>query len=287
MKHVRILSLLCLSAFVMLAGCKKRSEDYFVTPPQQSHFVNSIGNYYVTNSSTSTFKIPITLTTVSDADRKVTVSVTSPTGAAAGAQYNLASTTITIPAGKAVDSLTVNGLFAGYSGTRKDTLVFTITGGDVPASAFNNVFKLVVQKACAVVSTDLIGAYTQSTDLYQGAASTQPKYTATISNWTALSTTSASVIIKNLGATSDNGWGPFAATDAALNPGITATLDWSNPGNQTVTIATQNYFGSGASISTINGTGTFSSCDQSFTIVCSVKYAPNGNTYLHTSILKR
>jgi hypothetical protein len=272
---------------LLVLSCKKQET---LIAPSAAEFTaaTNTATYFIQNTPGSVYKIPIGVTSASKSDRTIKFTVSSPTGAVAGSQYTIGSNSVTIPAGKVVDSIAVNGLFAGYSTVgRRDTLVFTITGGDVPPSIYGNMFKLVMLKSCDVVAANLVGNYANSTDTYNGAASTKPNYTASISNWTVVSATSATVTIKNLGATSDNGWGPFGATDASLNPGLTATLNWADPANMTVTIATQNYFDDGSGNSTITGSGTFSSCDQTFKIVANVKYAGNGNTYTHTSSFKR
>lgn len=271
---------------ISITSCKKQTT---LIAPSVAEFTApaSTATYFI-STTPAAYKIPIGVTSAANENRTINFTVSSPTGAAAGTQYTLSSSSVTIPAGKVVDSISVNGLFGGYTTPgRRDTLVFTITGGDVAPSTYGNVFKLVMLKSCDVVAANLIGNYANSTDTYNGAASAKPNYTATVSNWTSVSATSATVIIKNLGATSDNGWGPFSSTDASLNPGLTATLNWADPANMTVTIPLQNYFDDGSGNSTINAAGTFSSCDQTFRIVANVKYAGNGNTYTHTSIFKR
>lgn len=268
----------------VVAACKKQET---VIPPSLAKFNQTSGNYFVLNSANSSFKIPVGLTTVSNSDRTINYTVSSPSGAAAGTQYVALPGTLKIPAGQVLDSIEVKGLFSGFPGSRKDTLVFTITGGNVPAASYNSSYTLVMQKFCDVLATNLTGDYAHSTDTYNGAASTKPNYTANISAWTPVNATSATVIIKNMGATSDNGWGPFASTDGALNPGIKATLDWSDPANLTVSIASQNYFNDGTGNSTVTGTGTFSSCDQTFKISFTVKYAGNGNNYTTVALLRR
>lgn len=281
---IKTSSKIILACLILVVACKKQK---IVTPPPMAKFNQTSGSYFVVNSPTSSFKIPIGVTTASNVDRTINYTITSPSGAASGAQYAALPGTLKIPAGKVVDSIEIKGLFAGFPGTRKDTLVLTITGGDVPAASFNSSYTLIMQKFCDVVAANLTGDYTRSTDTYGGAASTKPNYTANVSAWTPVTATSATVIIKNMGATSDNGWGPFAPTDGALNPGIKATLDWSDPANLTVTIASQNYFNDGSGNSTVTGTGTFSSCDQSFKISFTVKYAGNGNNYTTVAFLKR
>lgn len=270
-------SLSLLAIVALIAGCKKTGNlDNLTVPPAQSSFANkTLGTFYVKNDPNTYYKIPVGITNVASVDRTVTVSVTSPTGAVAGTQYSLPTMNVVIPAGKALDSLTVKGNFAGYPGTRQDTLVFTITGGDVPPSSFNNTFKLVLRRYCDVVGANLMGAYANSRDYDRSLAGTPSaaKYTVTLANFTPVGTagTSATVLIKNLGGTGDIGFAPFAATDPAAT-GITATLDWSNPANFTVSIPKQNYVTSLYSYgqSTITGTGTFSSCDQTFTITYTV-----------------
>ena len=280
-------SILFVAGMAFLYGCDKSQQYDTVTPPPQGHFLSTGGTYYVTSDPNSVFKIPVGSTNVTTTGRTINIAVSSPTGAASGAQYTITSTSLTIAAGKAVDTIAVKGLFAGFTSTRVDTLVLTITGGDLAPSDASNVYKLVLRKACDVVAANLVGSFTRSTDTYSGAASKDPNYTAVISNFTPVTTTSATVIIKNLGATSDNGWGPFAATDPVISTGVTATLNYADPAKLTVTIANQNYFGSGATISTITGTGTFSACDNTYAITCTVRYGVNGNSYTHVSLLNK
>ena len=293
MKKFLIINILLGAAVLFtINACKKNNlvVDKNLTPPPFAKFnvrqaADTAGTYYIASTGAS-FKIPVGFTTVSDKDRTIQLCYSSKT-AAAGTQYN-APATFTIPAGKAVDSLAIQGLFAGYpTSARIDTLYIKICGGDVPASAYWSTYRLILRKYCDVVPANLTGDYTHSTDTYNGSASTKPNYTANVSNWTPLTATSASVVIKNLGATSDNGWGPFGPTDGALNPGLNATVDWTDPANFKVTIPTQNYFDDGSGNSTVTATGTFSSCDQTFTITIKVKYAGNGVTYTTVCYLRR
>jgi hypothetical protein len=283
MKKINSLfSIFFVGALLLLGGCDKTKVYDLITPPPQAHFITSGGSYYISNSSSSSFKIPIGTTNVSNVDRKVTVSVSSPTNAAAGVQYNLPSTTVTIPAGKAVDSITVNGLFAGYASGRKDTLTFTISGGDVEPGSFNSTYKLVLQKYCDVVLSNLAGSYTQSFDV-QG--SSYGPYTSVVSA-TSTGATSATLVIKNFSAAA---FGPFVSTDAAANPGITVNIDWSNPANFTTTIPAQSFYKDpsyGAATITGVGTGSFSSCDNTFTFNYKVTVAA-GSFGNFTTTLKR
>jgi hypothetical protein len=128
-------------------SCKK---DNTINTPVLSEFATPtfVGTYSVADDPSSVYKIPVGITTVSDKPRTITFSVSSPTGAVEGQQYNLGTTTIVIPAGTAQDSISLKGIFAGYPSGRKDTLVFKITGGDVPALVGADVYKVVLKQFC-------------------------------------------------------------------------------------------------------------------------------------------
>lgn len=282
-------------AMLAINGCVK---DNTITTPSLAKFAplvtstsyvgtSFMGSYFIKNDPNSVFKIPIGITTASPVDRNITYTVTSPTGAVSGQQYNLSSaTSITIPAGKVVDSIAVKGLFAGYAVARKDSLIFTITGGDVNPFPTYNVYKLTMQKYCDVISTNLTGSYSNTKDYYAGSASAS-SYAVTVANWASTGATTATVLLQNFGATTDVGFGPFKATDPATT-GITATLDWTDPANFKITIPSQAYVASLYSYgaSTISGSGTFSACDQTFTISYTVKVAAGSFTGTST-IMKR
>jgi len=289
MKKIKgIITIAVAATTLLMAGCDKTQEYDVIVPPVQAHFLNkTVGTYYVSNDPNSVFKIPVGITKASSKPTVINITMTSPTNAVSGTQYTLPTTTVTIPAGKVVDSLAVKGIFSGYATGRIDTLTFTIQSGDVPASDYNKVYKLVLRKYCAVVSNDLIGNYTTSRDYYNVTQASAATYTTSISNWTSTGATSATVTIKNLGATLDIGFGPFLPTDGAAI-GLLATLDWSNPANFTISIASQPYVSSlytyGAS--TVSGSGTFSSCDQTFNIGYVVRVSA-GNFTGQSSILRR
>lgn len=290
MKKITGLLGLVACATVALTGCDKTKEYDVIVPPSQATFLyKSIGTYYIKNAPTSTYKIPIGLTKASSTPTVVNVTVTSNTGAQLGTQYTLPSLSVTIPAGKVVDTLVVNGIFSGYNTPtpRVDTLKFAIQSGDYPKSDYNDTFKLVLRKYCDVLESELVGDYNSTRDYYNVTTASASTYNATISNWTSTGATTATVLIKNLGATADVGFGPFLPTDGAAT-GLTAVLDWTNPANFTITVASQPYVASlytyGAS--TISGSGTFSSCDQTFSINYVVRVSA-GSFSGQSSILKR
>lgn len=128
-------------------SCKK---DNTINTPVLSEFPSPslVGKYLIKNDPNSEFKIPVGITTVSNVPRTVTFSVSSPTGAIEGQQYNLGATSIVIPAGTAQDSISLKGIFDGYASGRIDTLIFTITGGDVSTFTGYSVYKVVLQQFC-------------------------------------------------------------------------------------------------------------------------------------------
>ena len=256
MKRVPIILLLSgVFAAGMFLACNKKKDYPVDIAPAQAHFNNnSIGSYYIKNDPNSTFKIPVGVTNLSNSSRNITVTVTTTTGATS-AQYSVPSTTVTIPAGKAVDSITVKGLFSGYAVARIDTLVFTITGGDVTPSDYNKTFKLVLRKYCDVVLSNFLGVYANSYD-DDGGGPYGP-YTTTVTAVNQLTPSTGTITIAN-------------ASDAWMgvppNP-IVVGLDWTDPANFKTTIAAQiiysgNFYGYGALTITGVGTGTFSSCDN-------------------------
>lgn len=144
----RLLMAGLLSIFSILYGCKK---DKVVTPDQAVSLFGAGGTtstYLVPDDSNSVFKIGLGLTKPASSDKSITFSITSPTGAVEGAQYTVSSKTITISTGKVVDSVSLKGIFGGYPTGRRDTLVFKITGGDIPALIGSDVYKVVLQKFC-------------------------------------------------------------------------------------------------------------------------------------------
>jgi hypothetical protein len=272
MKRSKILLLISLPVLlvIFIIACKKNTV-IITNPPLQSSFAgNASGAYYIKNDASSTFKVPIGLTTISDKDTKITVAVSSPTGATAGTQYTLPSNTVTIPAGKVEDSITVKGLFAGYPGSRRDTLNFTISGGDVPATIYNSSYTLIMQKYCDVLLSAFNGAYSQCTDV-QGSFS--GSYATNIVSATSTGATSATIVIKNFAAAA---FGPFGATDSSFNRGISVNIDWSNPAKFTTSIPSQPLYKDptygNATIKGV-GTGSFSSCDNTFSFSYTVTVA--------------
>lgn len=160
-----IAALLTICSSLIITGCKKHD---IPTPNQEkAGFAKSSDSYLITDNPNSIYKIPVGITAIPNTDRKITFTVSSPSGAVSGQQYTLGSTTVTIPAGKTVDSIAVKGLFSGYAGTRKDTLIFKITGGDVKPMVGSDQFTLYLQKVCPLNMSDFSGNFEVLEDWWQ------------------------------------------------------------------------------------------------------------------------
>jgi hypothetical protein len=232
----------------------------------------TLGKYFINSDPNTVFKIPIGFTTVSNAARTINFTVTSPTGAVEGQQYTVGANSITIPAGTAVDSIALKGIFAGYAGGRKDTLVFTITGGDATPFSGDEVYKVVLQQRCDVVLNDLIGLYTNSNEVF---GSAYGPYETAISSVNQTSATSGTIVVENI---YDYGWNA-----------ITFKVDWSNPDNVTVKVVPQNagiadagtlsagYAGEEVAVAEFPGqSGSLNMCDQKIIIKMAVGIAGIG-----------
>ena len=260
----KIISIIFFAALLLfgIISCKKNNLviDKDIVPPSFAKFnvrsaADTAGTYYVRSTNTP-FKIPIGVTTVSDKDRTIQLCYTS-SSAAAGVQYN-APASIVIPAGKALDSLSIQGLFAGYPlSSRIDILYIKICGGDVPASAYWSTYKLTIRKYCDVVLASLGGNYTANEYSASGGFSYGP-YVSGVVNLTSTGATTASGAFVNL---YDYGWN-----------NINFTMEWTDPANFKITIPLQatgvtNAGGNYSYVrSTAGKTNTFSACEQTFSI---------------------
>lgn len=250
-----------IASIFFLSGCKK---DKIITPnTEASLFASGDGSYFITSDPNTVFKIPVGITRIPDKDRVIEFTVTSPSGAVQGQQYILSGNTITIPAGQTVDSISLNGIFSAYPTGRVDTLIFTITGGDVPSLVGSDVYTLILQKYCDVDLNALLGDYDNT---YEQDPDPYGPYTATVVSATSTGPTSAQLLIKNF---ADYYFGPFGAGDPTYDTGITVNIDWSDPADFFTTIPTQPLgvippYG----IATIKaaGKGSFSSCDNTITV---------------------
>lgn len=257
MKKYFKLSAFILSSAIVLYSCKKNNiaidqDPIIAKPVAKFNRPDSIATYYI-KSTGEPFLLPIGVTNVSDKDRVVTFAYSSRT-AVAGQQYN-APASITIKAGAALDTLRIQGLYAGFaSASRIDTLLITITGGDVGVplgytAPRKGQFRLILRKYCDVNIQSFLGAYANTKD------GTYGPYTTTVTSAVQTGPTTGYLIIKNI-------WDPGVPVSTRVD------LDWANPANFLATIANQS-FDPAAPWNIVqypSATGTFSSCDQTFTL---------------------
>lgn len=233
-------------------GCERGINDDILEPPANIKFAtnNTTGSYFIQNSSTSVFKIPVGFTNVTNTERTIQLTYVSSTGAQQGVHYT-APASITIPAGKAIDSLEIKGLFAGYPVNRKDTLRITTSGGDAAIAPYNSTYTLVMQKYCPVVLDDLLGDYNNSSNSATGA-----KYKITVESVTSTGATTGYMMIRGL----------FNGTSEPVR----VNLDWTNPANFTTTVVQTANIYNDATYGPVSvrpvSTGGFSSCANTFNI---------------------
>lgn len=265
-------------AVLGVVSCKKNNyviDKDPLTPPSFAKFNtytngDTIKTYYI-KSTNEPYKIPVGFNTVSDQDRTVQLSYSSRT-AVQGQQYN-APASITIKAGQTIDSLAIQGLFAGYPSSSKiDTVKVTITGGDAPASAYKNNFYVILRKYCDVNIETFLGEYNHSYDGNYG------PYTISVDSAVQTSATTGYLKVRNL-------WDTGNSTDL-----IRVDLNWANPANFTTNIPTGQFLYTDATYGAArvkpNGNGTFSSCENTFTLKYQV-YVAAGNFSATTTTMAR
>lgn len=266
MKKISSYILFAVAAAVSFSSCKKNNlvVDNELVPPSVVKFnthqaADTIGRYLIRSVGNS-FKIPVGITAVEDRDRTIQFTYTSRT-AVQGTQYT-APTSLVIPAGKALDSLTIQGLLSGYPlASRVDTVKIQITGGDVPVSAYKNTYYVIIRKYCDVNINSFAGVYRNTREMFSSA------YGPYITNVTVVSSTAttARISVTNIW---DTGWGP-----------IEFDLDWSDPANFKAAVVAKSsgigdagdisstYAGKQVAVRPFSGSdGTFSSCEGTLTL---------------------
>ena len=277
-------SLTRLSLYIVLLAtvfsCKKASEYYnqFDLPTASvAEFGpgtvggtpgSYIGSYFI-KSTNDPYLLPVGFTGFADADRVINFTVTSKT-AVAGVQY-VTPSPVTVKAGQALDTLRLKGIFAGYPAGRRDTVTIKLKG--YPTVNNTDSFRVVIQPYCDVIPANLAGNYTKSYDIQTGQPTYGP-YGTSVSNYTALTPTTATIKITNF-------WD--------VGTSVTVTLDWTDPANFKTTIPAQFLYTDptyGAATITGVGNGTFSSCDNTFSFSYKVTVAAGSFGNFTTTIAR-
>jgi len=246
----RISSYLILAGLIItLFSCKKSNEA--MIPEGNSEIAysdNADKNFYVLSTAPGdTYKIPIGITT--PLSKPVTVQLTYSSATAVAGTHYTAPATITIPAGKVLDSITVKGIFANIPAGVTHRVVVRITGGDLPALVSRDSAVLLLRRYCTVNPLAFAGNYnTVETSQFNGVSN----YVMDISNVVQTSPTTATAKINNI-------W-DFAITANVI-------FDWTDPSNFKVLLnpvtQTTQYTSSGQAVLITQQSGTtntFSSC---------------------------
>ncbi len=259
----------------LLVGCSKAKPYDITIPPAEVHFVGKAKQVYSAGDVTpAPFKVTIGTTDVSASARTATYRITSPSGAEIGVDYTISynstnmpavTGSVTIAAGKVLDSIFIQA--RSYSIGEKDTLVFTLEEPAMTAAGFMNSVTVIISgpSSCdegSPVLDDLLGNYDNTNEDLDGTV--YGPYTTAIASATATSATTAIISVENI---YDYGWEP-----------IDFELDWSDPLNTLVNTPDQidrgdagtlasAYAGLGVAVSQgVEGPGTYSYCDQTFTL---------------------
>jgi len=266
-----------MAVVVFFTSCDKTKPYETDIPPALAHFVGAkVQSYDVLVDPAPTFNLVIGTTDVANVDRTISFNITSPSGAVEGVDYIInggSSGTVTIPAGKAVDTIRITAVASRYlTLLEKDTLIFKITQPNVEPAQFLNTVTLVIKPPCGENQMNILemeGDYTNTIEVY-GNGSPYGPYTTNVSGAVSTGPTSGSLKVKNVYDVSPpNGTGPWG--DIEIN------LDWSDINNRTVLVVDgvvpnsdagdvfgATYAGNSVAIRQHGGgLGTFSYCDQS------------------------
>jgi hypothetical protein len=280
-----ILLLGTITLILGLVSCKKKTEA--AMPPANSElaFDNAPKNFFVLSTSPGdVFKIPVGITTPLDHPVTVQFSYTSAT-AIAGTHYS-APASITIPAGKVIDTLQLKGFFSNIPAGVAHNLTVKISGGDLPALVGKDSVLVTLRRYCNVVLSSLLGAYPNTNEFF---GSPYGPYSTSVLTATPVSgsSTKATVTIANI---YDAGWNP-----------ITFELDWTDPANFKATVVSQSsgigdagtlnpaYTGMQVAVRPFAGQqGTFDMCNQVLTLRLQLGVAGLGwFSGLYTVTMKR
>lgn len=257
-KYSFLLTLLSIAVIAGLSSCKKNNLAVDVDTlevPSRSQFalydaVPFAKALYVQQTAPfDRIAIPVGITTVSNADRTIQFTYSSVTGAQNGVHFT-APASVTIPAGKVLDTLRLIGNFNNIPAGVAHPVKIKITGGDVPSFTGKDSITITLRRYCEVILANLSGDYNNTFEGSYG------PYTASVTNLTATSATTATATITNI-------------YDSGID--AVATFDWSDPANFKVTIASQpTPYTSGGLPLFVRGSGTtastFSSCDNTITL---------------------
>lgn len=269
-KNIRY-GILALLALIVAMGCTK---EKLSIPPSYIHFdfVNT-ADYYITQDGKSSFKIMVGLTAAAEVDRTVDIFITSPTGAKEGQQYTVSKKSVTIPAGQIADSIIVKGLYAGFDGGRRDSLVLSLTGGNASPMPEAMTYTLTMQQYCDVSLSMFDGEYI-SHEYYSDGSPVQPPYPVYLTPIESTGPTSGKVRLDGL-------WGSSVP--------VTFNIDWSNPSAFNTEVSPSAFDVDptyGQMTIKPNGKGSFSSCNNTLRLQYEVTVSAGSFGEMYTILTK-
>ncbi|GEM_PF-3514682 len=168
MKRILIKIFSVLAIVGVFSGCSNKDPYDVIVPPQLASFsAGSSSVFGVPSDPNATFKIPVGFTTVSDKDRQIQFTITTPD--AAKADFTVLNNPITIKAGAAADSLIIKGNYNSFANSDDiDSVYISINAtADVKPASFNNSYKLAMRRFCPTNVADFAGNFVVVADAFE------------------------------------------------------------------------------------------------------------------------
>lgn len=143
-----------IGSLAFLYSCEDEDKGFYDGPELASFTNGTTASYFVQETGDTGFEIQVGFTTASNTIRTVNFTISG--DATEGEQYSLSSTSITVPAGSTIGTITVNGIYAGFTG-QTDTLTLTLTGDNT--AEFDATYTLIMQRYCPFVPEDFVGSW--------------------------------------------------------------------------------------------------------------------------------
>ena len=150
-----LIGVFVIGSFVFFYSCEDVDKGIYEGPALVSFTDGSTASYFVQETGDPGFEIQIGFTTKSSSARTVGFIISG--DATTGQQFTLATNNITVPANSFVGTLTVNGIYAGFTG-QIDTLIIALTGDNV--ASFDSVYTVYMQRYCPFDVAEFVGDWT-------------------------------------------------------------------------------------------------------------------------------
>lgn len=145
---------------LVFTSCEEQKNIIFDSENGQTmvQFNGSDASIPVDISAVSTTEVSVAITTVSDQDRTINVSI-DPSSTATSAQYSI--TDFIVPAGEYSAKATVTGNYAALPASGSVNLVLKLDGVESGSSVVtNDLYTIKLERFCPLVIADFYGTYT-------------------------------------------------------------------------------------------------------------------------------